>query len=120
MLAVRRDVVTTSLAPIVATLRDVEVRHGSAAVHGLVPGLVPEDTTGWIRATELIPAAPDGGQRTPLDDLLDAAKQRWTAQPHAAAALAWKCYTYWLTLPALVGYATVRRVPLPRLDDILV
>ncbi len=47
-----------------------------------------------------------------LDILLDAAGRRWKAQPHAAAALAWKAYTYWLALPAVLGWASARRVPL--------
>jgi hypothetical protein len=28
--------------------------------------------------------------------------------------LAWKCYSYWLSLPAVIGYAAARRVPLVR------
>jgi hypothetical protein len=45
---------------------------------------------GWVSARELLD--PDSPA---LDDLLDTAKQRWRAAPHAAVALAWKCYSYW-------------------------
>ena len=48
-----------------------------------------------------------------LPDLLDAAARRWRGGiPHAAAALAWKAYSYWLALPAVLGWASARRVPL--------
>jgi hypothetical protein len=113
VLAVPRDAVTASLAPLTATLRTLAARQGADAVHGLAPGLLVRDPTGWTPATDLTSGAA-------LTDLIDAAKQRWRAQPHAAAALAWKCYTYWLVLPALVGYAGSRRVPLPRAEDVLV
>jgi hypothetical protein len=82
-------------------------------VRGLTPTLVVEDPTGWVPASDLVSG--DG-----LTSLLAAAEQRWQAQPHVAAALAWKCYSYWLALPALIGYASARRVPLPALDDVLV
>jgi hypothetical protein len=113
VLAVSRDAMTTSLAPITATLRTLAARQGDEAVHGLAPGLLVRDPNGWTPATDLISGAA-------LTDLIDTAKQRWRAQPHAAAALAWKCYAYWLVLPALVGYVSSRRVPLPRAGDVLV
>lgn len=113
VLAVPRDAITASLAPVAATLRTLAARQGDEAVHGLAPGLLVSDTTGWTPATELVSGPA-------LIDLIDAAKQRWRAQPHAAAALAWKCYTYWLVLPALIGYAGSRHVPLPRAADVLV
>jgi hypothetical protein len=93
------------LAPISATLSAIRARRGPAATHGLAPGLVVPDPVGWIPATALA----DGAQ---VDALLDAAKQRWGAAPHAAAALAWKAYSYWLALPAVLGWASARRVPL--------
>lgn len=70
----------------------------------LAPGLVVQDTSGWTPATTLLG---DG-----LAALLDQSRRRWQAQPHAAAALAWKTYTYWLALPAILGWAAARRVPL--------
>ncbi len=66
----------------------------------------------WIPATDLISGAA-------LPGLLDAAAGRWRAAPAAAAALAWKSYTYRLVLPAVAGYVTARRVPLPRPDHVL-
>jgi hypothetical protein len=93
------------LAPISATLAAMRARHGAAATHGLMPDLVVRDPLGWIPATSLT-----NGERLPA--LLDAAQQRWGAPPHAAAALAWKSYTYWLALPAVLGWASARRVPL--------
>lgn len=83
----------------------MRARRGPAATHGLAPDLVVPDPLGWMPATALT----NGDQ---LDALLDAAKQRWGAAPHAAAALAWKAYTYWLALPAVLGWASARRVPL--------
>jgi hypothetical protein len=112
ILAMQRDAITASLAPVIATLRDMESRLGSDPVHGLAPGLVLPNPTGWTPATELISGAG-------LTSLLDTAKQRWRAQPAAAAALAWKSYTYWLAMPGLIGYAAARRVPLPRPANVL-
>lgn len=97
------------LAPITATLR---VMFGtSTEIPGLAPDLVVTDPTGWH------PAATLATDR--LDQLLDRAGHRWKAQPHAAAALAWKTYTYWLTLPAVLGWASARRVPLLTSADVL-
>jgi Ferric iron reductase FhuF-like transporter len=101
-----------ALAPISATLTAMRARRGPAAVHGLTPDLLVHDPLGWVPASSLI-----DGDRLPA--LLDAAKQRWGATPHAAAALAWKAYTYWLALPAVLGWASARRVPLLTADDVL-
>ncbi|MFI5893109.1 IucA/IucC family C-terminal-domain containing protein [Actinoplanes sp. NPDC051513] len=76
----------------------------STEIPGLAPDLVVPDPAAW-RPTSLL--AGDA-----LDLLLEAAGTRWNAQPHAAAALAWKAYTYWLALPAVLGYASARRIPL--------
>lgn len=89
------------LAPITTTLRSM---FGTEDLPGLAAGLVVPDDA-WIPATDLT-----SGAR--LGDLLGAAKRRWQASPHAAAALAWKSYTYWLALPAVLGWASARRVPL--------
>ncbi|GAA0716616.1 hypothetical protein Drose_36625 [Dactylosporangium roseum] len=97
------------LAPVVATLAALQHRHGKDSLQGLVPGLVAGPAQGWHSAGEL---------RVP--DLLDTAARRWSAQPHAAAALAWKCYSYWLALPAVLGFAASRRVPLMTPDHVLV
>lgn len=98
------------LAPVTATLRAM---FGTATdLPGLAPGLTVHDRAGWLTATDLI--------EHHLPRLLAAAQHRWQAQPHAAAALAWKTYTYWLTLPAVLGWASARRVPLLTSGDVLV
>lgn len=102
------------IAPVEHALAAVRRRRGPEGTRGVLPGLVIPDGTGdgWLPASALTM----GGAR--LDDLLDAAKQRWGASPHAAAALAWRSYTYWLALPAVLGWATARRVPLLDPDDV--
>ena len=97
------------LAPITATLRSMF--GTSTAIPGLAPDLLVHDTSSW-RPTSLL--AGEG-----LDLLLESAGARWRAQPHAAAALAWKAYTYWLALPAVVGYASARRIPLLTSTNVL-
>ncbi|GGN96000.1 hypothetical protein GCM10010112_86820 [Actinoplanes lobatus] len=90
------------LAPVNATLR--AMFGTSTEVPGLAPDLVVRDLAGWTPTARLADVH--------LDTLLDAARRRWNAQAHAAAALAWKAYTYWLALPAVLGWASARRVPL--------
>jgi hypothetical protein len=84
----------------------------STEIPGVAPDLLVQDPTGWRPATHLTTEG--------LSTLLDSAGRRWKAQPHAAAALAWKAYTYWLALPAVLGFASARRVPLLTADDVLV
>lgn len=98
----RTTVFEEPLAPVNATLR--AMFGTSTELPGLAPDLLVTDPTGWVPAARLAGDA--------LPGLLDSARRRWTAQPHAAAALAWKSYTYWLALPAVLGYASARRVPL--------
>jgi hypothetical protein len=104
------------LAPVEVTLDAMRQRYGDASVHGILPGLSPPDLragTRWTAATRIA----DG---TRLRSLLDTAAHRWYAPLHLAAALAWKSYTYWVTLPAVLGYATAHRVPLMTAGDVLV
>jgi hypothetical protein len=108
--ALNRDAVGGQpLAPVTATLR--AMFGTSTELPGLAPDLLVPDPSGWLAATEL------AGDRLP--HLLASAGRRWNAQPHAAAALAWKAYTYWLGLPAVLGWASARRVPLLAADDVL-
>jgi hypothetical protein len=102
--------VAAPLAPVTATL---QAMFGTDNLPGLAPGLLVRDETGWVPASELA----DG---TRMRALLTAAQHRWQASPHAAAALAWKAYTYWLALPAVLGWASARRVPLLSASDVLV
>ncbi|WP_122982627.1 hypothetical protein [Actinoplanes teichomyceticus] len=84
---------------------------GGVDVPALASGLTVHDRSGWVSAARL--AGPD------LTTLLESAGRRWGAQPHAAAALAWKTYTYWLALPAVLGWASARRVPLVTADNVV-
>jgi hypothetical protein len=86
---------------------------GRYPVHGLVPGLYLADHAGWTPASEIV-------HGDAFDDMLAAAGRRWETSPHVAAALAWKCYSYWTSLPALLGYATARRVPLLEPSQVLI
>jgi len=97
------------LAPVTAALR--AMFGTSTRLPGLAPDLVVQDPTGWMPTAELATSQ--------LDTLLDSAGRRWNAQPHAAAALAWKAYTYWLALPAVLGWASARRVPLLTATDVI-
>jgi hypothetical protein len=90
------------LSPVTATL--TAMFGTSTEIPGLAPDLVVPDPSTWRPTSQLTGDA--------LDLLLEAAGTRWNAQPHAAAALAWKAYTYWLALPAVLGYASARRIPL--------
>ncbi|SCL39260.1 Ferric iron reductase FhuF-like transporter [Micromonospora pallida] len=98
------------LAPVVTTLRAM---FGTDDLPEFAPGLVVADEYGWSPATTLV----DG---TRLPELLAAAAQRWGGTPHACAALAWKSYSYWLALPAVLGWASARRVPLLDPADVLI
>jgi hypothetical protein len=97
------------LAPVTASLR--AMFGTSTQLPGLAPDLLIRDTAGWVPSAELAGST--------LDILLESSKHRWQAQPHAAAALAWKAYTYWLALPAVLGWASARRVPLLTGTDVL-
>lgn len=100
----------TPLAPVSVTLR---AAFGTDDLPGLAPGLIVTDETGWRPATELV----DGSG---LPELLSLAARQWRASPHAAAALAFKAYSYWTLLPAVLGWASARRVPLLRPQHVLI
>lgn len=98
-----------ALAPVTEAMRSIV---GVDKPSGLAPDLLVGDETGWLPAARLI----DGSR---LTDLLEPARRRWQALPHANAALAWKSYSYWLMLPAVLGWAAIRRVPLVYPADVL-
>jgi hypothetical protein len=105
---------TEALAPVTAALRAMSAaNHRPGAARGLAPDLLVPDESGWLSATRLT----DGYG---LADLLDSARGHWQASTHAAATLAWKSYSYWLALPAVLGWAAARRVPLLHPADVLV
>ena len=90
---------STALSPLTVTLRALGSRQG------LADPLIVTDLEGWIPAADLVSGAA-------LPELFAVAERRWSAAPHAAATLAWKSYSYWLTLPVVLSWATNRRVPL--------
>jgi ferric iron reductase protein FhuF len=94
----------TTVTPIVRVLEAIRQQHGAPAVHGVTRSLVVDDPTGWRTALD-------------IDDLLAAARVRWPAEPHVAAALAWKSYAYGAMLPSVLGYAAASTVPV---GDLLV
>lgn len=98
------------LAPVHATLL---AAFGARPPDRIAPELVVADAPGWISARGM-------AEGTRLPELLAAARQRWHAAPHVAAALAWKAYSYALALPTVLGWASARRVPLVRPADVLV
>ena len=90
---------STALSPLTVTLSALDSRQG------LADPLIVTDLEGWIPAADFV-----SGDALP--ELFAVAQRRWNAAPHAAAALAWKSYTYWLTLPVVLSWATTHRVPL--------
>jgi hypothetical protein len=103
---------TDPLAPVRETIGQLASRTDLPPMNGIVPGLTVSDPAGWVPATELVSGAA-------IDGMLAAAERRWNAAPHAAAALAWKSYSFWLALPAVIGYAVARRVPLVRPEGVV-
>ena len=96
------------LAPVLAAIDTV--RDGRADF-----GIADDLRAGadWVPASALL----DG---TALPRLLSVPTTQWGAKPHAAAALAYKQYTYWLAMPAVLGWATARRVPLLSADNVAI
>jgi hypothetical protein len=104
------DEATDPLAPVLATVR---AAFRTTPPGSLSPEVTVADARGWIPARRLV-----DGTRVP--ELLAAVGHRRRAAPHAAAALAWKAYTYALALPPVLGWAAARRVPLVGPADVLV
>jgi hypothetical protein len=96
-----------ALRPLAVTLSALR------STQGLADPLNVVNQSGWVHANDLL----DG---TRLPDLLHTARQRWGAAPHAAATLAWKSYSYWLALPAVLSWAVARRIPHIEADNVLV
>ncbi|WP_169983901.1 (2Fe-2S)-binding protein [Microbispora sp. H10836] len=83
-------------------------------VLGVLPRLIADDSPGWIPAASLVREPYEG-----LLALVDETAARWSAPRHVAAALLWKTYGYWHTMPMALGWSLGRRVPLMRLEDTL-
>ncbi|MFI7609906.1 hypothetical protein ACIBP6_01550 [Nonomuraea terrae] len=81
-------------------------------VIGVEPGLVTEPDATWTPVGELVREP-----YTLLAGLVDETAARWNAPRHVGAALFWKTYGYWHTLPMALGWALDGRVPLMRLAD---
>ncbi|GIH11189.1 hypothetical protein Rhe02_92560 [Rhizocola hellebori] len=96
-----------ALRPLAVTLSAL------GSTQGLADPLNVVDQSGWLHANDLL-----NGSRLP--DLFEVARRRWGAAPHAAATLAWKSYTYWLALPAVLSWAVARRIPHIEADNVLV
>jgi hypothetical protein len=97
--------VDENAGPVLAAIRGA---FGTTRLAGLAPGLVVTDPAGWQ------PADGDVGL------LLEAAKRHWPAPPHVAAALLWKAYSYWLSLPVAFSWVAARRVPRVAAADVLI
>ncbi|NRQ32680.1 (2Fe-2S)-binding protein [Nonomuraea sp. NN258] len=81
-------------------------------VIGIVPELVIEPDESWTPVSELV--------REPyplLTGLVEQTAARWNAPRHVGAALFWKTYGYWHTMPLALGWALDGRVPIMRLAD---
>jgi hypothetical protein len=104
---------SAAVSPLAPVLGALSAMTGRYPVHGVVRGLYVTDRAGWTPATEIVTG-------DAFDDLLHAAVRRWDAPTHVAGALAWKCYAYWVALPAVLGYATARRVPMLEPSQVLV
>ncbi|MCG5214553.1 (2Fe-2S)-binding protein [Streptosporangium sp. KLBMP 9127] len=109
---------TVSLAePAVGVLSELsELLVRLAARRGGVLGVLPElrtpEVTGWTPATDLV--------REPyelLDGLVEDTATARSASRHVGAALFWKGYGYWHTVPMALGWALNRRVPVMRFED---
>jgi ferric iron reductase protein FhuF len=69
-------------------------------------------TSVWLRASAF--TEPAGA---PLSALVARPQREWGAAPHAAAALAWKAYSWWLLDPVVRALMADRPVPVPGLHD---
>lgn len=98
------------LAELTGVLERLSAERGG--VLGVPPGLLVEPDDGWTPVTELL--------REPyevLGGLVEQTAARWNAPRHVGAALLWKSYGYWHTVPMALGWALGRRVPIMRLAD---
>ncbi|MBB5774162.1 (2Fe-2S)-binding protein [Nonomuraea jabiensis] len=88
------------------------VADARGGVLGVEPRLVIEPDSSWTPVTELL--------REPyatLLGLIDETAARWNAPRHVGAALFWKTYSYWHTMPMALGWALDGRVPIMRPAD---
>lgn len=81
-------------------------------VLGVEPGLVIEPDQTWTAVADLVREP-----YTQLGELVDETAARWNAPRHVGAALFWKTYGYWHTMPMALGWALDGRVPIMKLAD---
>lgn len=81
-------------------------------VIGVEPGLVIEPDESWTAAAELVREP-----YTLLEEQIAQTAGRWNAPRHVGAALFWKTYGYWHSLPLALGWALDGRIPIMRLSD---
>ena len=81
-------------------------------VLGVEPKLVIDPDESWTPVTELVREP-----YTLLGQLVDTTAARWNAPRHVGAALLWKTYSYWHTMPLALGWALDGRIPVMRLAD---
>jgi ferric iron reductase protein FhuF len=99
------------LAPLAPVLDALDTVRGGRAEFGIADDL--RAGADWSPARAPVDASA-------LPRLLSVPITQWGAKPHAAAALAYKQYTYWLAMPVVLGWATARRVPLLSADNVAV
>jgi hypothetical protein len=85
---------------------------GRGGVIGVEPKLVIDPDESWTPVSELVREP-----YTLLGELVDATAARWNAPRHVGAALLWKTYSYWHTMPLALGWALDGRIPVMRLAD---
>ncbi|MFI9592321.1 hypothetical protein [Nonomuraea sp. NPDC052265] len=81
-------------------------------VIGVEPGLVIDPDESWTPAADLVREP-----YTLLEDLVAQTAARWNAPRHVGAALFWKTFGYWHSLPMALGWALDGRIPVMRLAD---
>jgi hypothetical protein len=81
-------------------------------VLGVEPKLVIDPDDSWTPVPELVREP-----YTLLGELVDATATRWNAPRHVGAALLWKTFSYWHTMPLALGWALDGRIPVMRLAD---
>ncbi|MEU5863002.1 MULTISPECIES: (2Fe-2S)-binding protein [unclassified Nonomuraea] len=85
---------------------------GRGGVIGVEPGLVIDPDESWTAAADLVREP-----YTLLEELVAQTAARWNAPRHVGAALFWKTFGYWHSLPMALGWALDGRVPVMRLAD---
>ncbi|WP_107259430.1 ferric iron reductase [Plantactinospora sp. BB1] len=100
------------LAPTIRLMPRLHGRTGPEQV-AIAEPLVVTDVAGWLPAVGLVAGAG-------LERLLSGKVRTLRVPLHVSAVLTWKAYTYWLTLPAVAGYLSSRRVPVLSAGNMLV